>query len=665
MANEVQVVGTDAGGATVIATEGTTINGGTEPFIVASDLQHVHLRLGDGNDSAQITGLLLSNGLTINGEGGDDRVDAQNLNIRFLVVDGGSGNDVLEFHNTFVRRNVNVLGKAGDDTISITAMATDRNFYLDTGDGSDTLSIDNLGVRGRINLNTGSGEDMVVMTGEVYGHKTKIRLGAGNDTLVVTPLTSGSDVSATFQRQLDIKAGSGDDTVFLGAGVDSNKRTKLDGESGNDSLGIQTQSLDRLKVKRFENQTFSNVNQSLDEFYTRLTDAGVDTTPFGRVTEVQTPPVLSVSNTALDIAQDAGPIAIDSELSLTGSDSTRITGATINVVDPDSSRDVLAFTNTTAISGSFNPANGTLALSGNASIAEYQAALRTVTYDDLNNPSIAANRQVNISVSSNAGTATASRTLNIAGLAAPVFRVADSPLQLDRSASATPVDDQIVLTGNGFNATGATIQVENNIFSEDRLAFSNTDKISGSFDTTAGTLTLTGTATLAEYQSALRTVTFDNTSSTFTGIKPVLFTVTTERGTLRDSRQVQILSDAQAIQNFAAANSLQLQETDSGLQYIIETPGNNIRPTAEGSVRLMYRGTLLDGTQFDFNDNATFPLDGVIPGFREGLLLFSEGSTGQLFIPSSLAYGETGSTNIPPNAVLRFEIEILEVIAPT
>lgn len=663
LANEVQIVGTATGGATVVATAGTTINNNVAPIVVASGIQHVNVRLNGGNDAVDISGLLLADGLTVDGQDGNDRINIHDLNIRFLDANGGSGNDVLEFHNTYSRRDINIRGQNGDDTVSITAMAADRHFHLDTGNGSDTIAIDNLGVRRSIYLSSGSGDDSVLMTGEVYGYKTKIRLGDGNDSLSVLPQTSGADVTTTFRRRLDVKAGSGNDNVLLGAGVSSDRRTKLNGEAGNDSLETDDSNLNRVRVMRFENRQLSNLNQALDTFYAGLSAAGVDTTPFGTIPADVSAPVLTVTSTELTIAEDSGPVAIDSQLTLTGSEGTEVTGATINLVGNDPARDVLAFANTGAIDGVFDAATGTITLTGPATLAEYEAALRTVTYDDLNNTSVAGKRQIEFSVTSDAGAATASRTLNVEGLAAPTFSVNDTPLQLDRSATATEVDDQIVLSGDGFNVIGATIRVVDNVANEDTLAFSTTAEISGVFDSASGVLALTGTASLSEYQAALRTITYDNTNSTFAGTKSIEFSIVTERGSVQDSREVQILTSVQAIESFAAANDLQLQQTASGLHYIIETPGNDVRPTADDSVRVKYRGTLLDGTQFDANDNATFPLDGVIPGFGEGLLLFSEGAVGQLLIPSELAYGESGTTNIPPNSILRFELEVLEVIS--
>lgn len=104
----------------------------------------------------------------------------------------------------------------------------------------------------------------------------------------------------------------------------------------------------------------------------------------------------------------------------------------------------------------------------------------------------------------------------------------------------------------------------------------------------------------------------------------------------------------------------------SGLQYKVIKQGDGVKPKATDTVKTHYRGTLIDGTEFDSsykrNEPASFPVNGVIPGWTEALQLMPVGSKWQLVIPSNLAYGEQGAgADIPPNSVLVFEIELLEV----
>jgi FKBP-type peptidyl-prolyl cis-trans isomerase FklB len=106
--------------------------------------------------------------------------------------------------------------------------------------------------------------------------------------------------------------------------------------------------------------------------------------------------------------------------------------------------------------------------------------------------------------------------------------------------------------------------------------------------------------------------------------------------------------------------------TASGLQYLELKKGNGKKPSATSTVTVHYRGTLINGTEFDSsykrNEPATFPLNGVIKGWTEGLQLMSEGGKAQLVIPADLGYGTRGAPpTIGPSEVLVFEIELLSV----
>lgn len=103
----------------------------------------------------------------------------------------------------------------------------------------------------------------------------------------------------------------------------------------------------------------------------------------------------------------------------------------------------------------------------------------------------------------------------------------------------------------------------------------------------------------------------------------------------------------------------------SGLQYKIVKAADGRKPTDADTVSCNYRGTLIDGTEFDKNQPgqpASFQVGAVIPGFKEGLKLMPMGSTWQFFIPPQLAYGERGAGNvIGPNTTLVFEVELISI----
>jgi len=108
----------------------------------------------------------------------------------------------------------------------------------------------------------------------------------------------------------------------------------------------------------------------------------------------------------------------------------------------------------------------------------------------------------------------------------------------------------------------------------------------------------------------------------------------------------------------------------SGLQYKVIREGEGRIPKATDTVKTNYRGTLINGKQFDSSydrgEPAEFPVTGVIKGWQEALQLMKEGAKWQLFVPSELGYGQMGSRgSIPPNATLIFEIELLEIVEST
>lgn len=105
----------------------------------------------------------------------------------------------------------------------------------------------------------------------------------------------------------------------------------------------------------------------------------------------------------------------------------------------------------------------------------------------------------------------------------------------------------------------------------------------------------------------------------------------------------------------------------SGLQYTVINEGSGRKPKATDSVKCHYEGTLIDGTVFDSSyrrgEPATFPLNGVIAGWTEGVQLMSEGAKFRFFIPYHLAYGSRGAgQSIPPYAALIFDVELIEVL---
>jgi len=145
-----------------------------------------------------------------------------------------------------------------------------------------------------------------------------------------------------------------------------------------------------------------------------------------------------------------------------------------------------------------------------------------------------------------------------------------------------------------------------------------------------------------------------------------------------EKRQAEQRAEAAAVgaanlaegQKFLAenANKEGVQTTASGLQYKVETMGTGPKPAATDTVKVHYRGTLLDGTEFDSsyarNEPISFGLNRVIAGWTEGVQLMPVGSKFIFWIKPELAYGEAGGGPIPPNSTLKFEVELLDIEKP-
>ncbi len=234
-----------------------------------------------------------------------------------------------------------------------------------------------------------------------------------------------------------------------------------------------------------------------------------------------TPPQLAnVEATNLDYTEGDAATVVTSALTVSDVDNTILDSAYVSITSNfESSEDVLDFTPIGNISGSYNSTEGILVITGTDTKANYQTALRSVTYENLNgvDPSTSL-RQVDFMVfdwddSSNVD----SRTINvIADNSTPVLTsIEGGTLSYTENDGAVSITSSITISDpDDTNFESAEIEISGNYFlGEDVLGFANTANIIGSWNSTTGILTLSGTATLAEYQAALRNVTYENSSS--------------------------------------------------------------------------------------------------------------------------------------------------------
>lgn len=130
------------------------------------------------------------------------------------------------------------------------------------------------------------------------------------------------------------------------------------------------------------------------------------------------------------------------------------------------------------------------------------------------------------------------------------------------------------------------------------------------------------------------------------------------------AREADVLKrDTDQIKRHLAEENFTAQQDTSGLQYIIHTSGGGTKPSAENCVEVKYTGRFLEtGEIFDQADRISFPLEGVIAGWRLGIPMLGIGDSGTFYIPSKLAYGPQGYPGaIPPDAVLVFDVTLLDV----
>jgi len=129
------------------------------------------------------------------------------------------------------------------------------------------------------------------------------------------------------------------------------------------------------------------------------------------------------------------------------------------------------------------------------------------------------------------------------------------------------------------------------------------------------------------------------------------------------SPQEQFEEDIRIIKQYLADHNLTADSTTAGLHYIITKPGSGTHPGLQSNVTVKYKGYLTDGSVFDEttgSETITFPLQNLIQGWQIGIPLLKRGGKGTFLLPSAIGYGPGGSGSIPPNAVLIFEIDLVD-----
>jgi hypothetical protein len=259
-----------------------------------------------------------------------------------------------------------------------------------------------------------------------------------------------------------------------------------------------------------------------DEFTYQVCDVDTDcsqaivTITIGPVNDA---PVLSdIEATPLAYTENGAATPITATLTVADVDDTNIESAVVSIsVNYQNGQDILSFTNANGITGTWTVGTGALSLNGSATLANYQVALRSITYQNTSDNPSTLQRTVSITVN-DGSVSSASVTRNIAVTTVndtPVLSgIEATPLTYTENAAATIITSTLtVADADDVNVESATVSISANYQSgQDVLSFTNANGITGIWTAATGALNLTGSSTLANYQSALQSITYQNTS---------------------------------------------------------------------------------------------------------------------------------------------------------
>ena len=273
------------------------------------------------------------------------------------------------------------------------------------------------------------------------------------------------------------------------------------------------------------------------------------------VVSVDDSPILeNIPSTALAYIENSPAMLLFDAVTISDSDSSLLTGATISIPDGyQSGEDVLSVTANPAVEGSFDAGSGTLTLTKLATLADYQEALRSIRYYNTSDTPNTATRTVSLVVSYNSTrSATTTRTVTIQATndAPSLGSMELAPfVYTEKSQPAALTANVTVADSDNANLSGAIVRISSNYqMAQDRLAEINLFPIVGTFNLAAGTLTLSGSDSLANYQAALRSVRYYNTSDSPTTVaRTMTFTVTdgeNESASVMRALQVQAVNNA-------------------------------------------------------------------------------------------------------------------------
>ena len=274
-----------------------------------------------------------------------------------------------------------------------------------------------------------------------------------------------------------------------------------------------------LRSVKFSNST-SNPSSVTRRIAFRVSDGSLtstDATKDVTVTEVNSAPAVTTSVGTTSFTENSSPVVIDPSVSVTDADSSTLSGATVRIAANRGADDSLTFTNTANITGSYS--NGTLTLSGTDTVANYETALRSVKFANGSDAPGTGTRAITFQVDDGQS---ANHASNQATKGVSVTEVNDKPVVTPSgAATSTFVEDGSPVTVDGgitvsdvdsMTLSSVSVTISSNFTSGDVLAVTPANGITGTYNASSGTLTLSGAATPGQYSSVLQSVTFSSTS---------------------------------------------------------------------------------------------------------------------------------------------------------
>jgi hypothetical protein len=274
------------------------------------------------------------------------------------------------------------------------------------------------------------------------------------------------------------------------------------------------------------------------------------TDPAESVTVTNASPTVSTSSGHASYTEGSAAVQPDPAVSVTDPDSPQLQGATISISGNFTAADgdTLNFSSQNGITGNYNSGTGVLTLSGNASVANYQTALRSVTFSNTSTNPSTASRTVSFQATDDQAATSNVATRDVAVAAtdnAPTVTASGGDTPYTAGTPSTAVDGAVTVSDpDSANMASARVRISAGFGAGDSLNFTNQNGITGSYDAATGALTLSGSATKAAYQTALRSVAYSSSSDNPATSKTVEFKV--NDGTLDSNAAIKNLAITRA-----------------------------------------------------------------------------------------------------------------------